>query len=35
MPAATFQAPIDVEDQLEGIVDLVYWKAIYDKGVKR
>ena len=34
MPAAAVQVPIGVEDQLEGVVDLVRWKAIYNKGVK-
>ncbi len=34
MPAAAVQVPIGVEDQLEGVVDLVRWKAIYNKGPK-
>ncbi|KAH9954074.1 elongation factor G, mitochondrial [Russula dissimulans] len=34
IPAAAVQVPIGVEDQLEGVVDLVRWKAIYNKGVK-
>jgi peptide subunit release factor RF-3 len=34
MPAAAVQVPIGVEDQLEGVVDLVRWKAIYNKGTK-
>ena len=34
MPAATVQVPIDVEDQLEGVVDLVRLKAIYNNVVK-
>ncbi|KAI0295312.1 elongation factor G mitochondrial [Multifurca ochricompacta] len=34
MPAAAVQVPIGVEDQLEGVVDLVQWKAIYNKGAK-
>ncbi|KAI9432399.1 P-loop containing nucleoside triphosphate hydrolase protein [Lactarius indigo] len=34
MPAAAVQVPIGVEDQLEGVVDLVRWKAIYNKGAK-
>lgn len=34
MPAAAVQVPIGAEDQLEGVVDLVRWKAIYNKGVK-
>jgi elongation factor G len=34
MPAAAVQVPIGIEDQLEGVVDLVRWKAIYNKGVK-
>ena len=34
MPAAAVQVPIGVEDQLEGVVDLVRWEAIYSKGVK-
>jgi peptide subunit release factor RF-3 len=34
IPAAAVQVPIGVEDQLEGVVDLVRWKAIYNKGMK-
>jgi elongation factor G len=34
MPAAAVQVPIGAEDQLEGVVDLVRWKSIYNKGVK-
>ncbi|KAI9456033.1 elongation factor G, mitochondrial [Lactarius psammicola] len=34
MPAAAVQVPIGVEDQLEGVVDLVRWKAVYNKGTK-
>jgi elongation factor G len=34
MPAAAVQVPIGVEDQLEGVVDLVRWQAIYNKGTK-
>ncbi|KAF8465437.1 elongation factor G mitochondrial [Russula ochroleuca] len=34
MSAAAVQVPIGVEDQLEGVVDLVRWKAIYNKGMK-
>lgn len=34
MSAAAVQVPIGVEDQLEGVVDLVRWKAIYNKGTK-
>jgi len=36
MPAAAVQVPIasGVEDQLEGVVDLVRWRAIYIKGIK-
>ncbi|KAI0247542.1 P-loop containing nucleoside triphosphate hydrolase protein [Lactifluus subvellereus] len=34
IPAAAVQIPIGVEDQLEGVVDLVRWKAIYNKGTK-
>jgi elongation factor G len=34
IPAAAVQVPIGVEDQLEGVVDLVRWKAIYNKGTK-
>ena len=30
-----FKFPIGIENQLEGLVDLVRWKAIYNKGVKR
>ena len=34
MAAAAVHVPIGVEDQLEGVVDLVRWKAIYNKGIK-
>ena len=34
MSAAAVQVPIGVEDQLEGVVDLVRWKALYNKGTK-
>jgi elongation factor G len=34
MPAAAVQVPIGSEDQLEGVVDLVRWKAVYNKGTK-
>ncbi|PSR84231.1 hypothetical protein PHLCEN_2v5519 [Hermanssonia centrifuga] len=32
--AAAVQVPIGAEDQLSGVVDLVKWKAIYNKGEK-
>ncbi|KAH9015917.1 P-loop containing nucleoside triphosphate hydrolase protein [Lactarius pseudohatsudake] len=32
--AAAVQVPIGVEDQLEDVVDLVRWKAVYNRGVK-
>ena len=32
--AAAVQVSIGVEDQLEGVVDLVRWKAVYNKGTK-
>ncbi|KAI0247547.1 P-loop containing nucleoside triphosphate hydrolase protein [Lactifluus subvellereus] len=34
IPAAAVQVPIGVEDELEGVVDLVRWKAIYNQGTK-
>ena len=34
MPAAPVQVAIGVEDQLEGVVDLVCWEAVYNKGMK-
>jgi elongation factor G len=34
MPAAAVQVPIGTEDEFKGVVDLVYWRAIYNKGVK-
>ena len=34
IPAAAVQVPIGVEDELEGVIDLVRWKAIYNKGTK-
>ncbi|KAH9022714.1 hypothetical protein EDB84DRAFT_1678395 [Lactarius hengduanensis] len=32
--AAAVQVPIGLEDQLEDVVDLVRWKAVYNRGVK-
>ncbi|KAH9022717.1 hypothetical protein EDB84DRAFT_490873 [Lactarius hengduanensis] len=32
--AAAVQVPIGVEDQLEDVVDLVRWMAVYNRGVK-
>jgi len=36
MPAAAVQArvSIGIEDKFTGVVDLVYWKTIYNEGVK-
>ncbi|TFK38541.1 elongation factor G, mitochondrial [Crucibulum laeve] len=34
MPAAAVQVPIGVEDEFKGVVDLVYWRSIYNQGVK-
>ena len=34
MSAAAVQVPIVVEDQPEGVVDIVHWKAIDNKGTK-
>ncbi|KAJ7262292.1 elongation factor G, mitochondrial [Mycena haematopus] len=34
MPAAAVQVPIGVEDGFKGVVDLVYWRAIYNEGQK-
>ncbi|KAN0137562.1 elongation factor G mitochondrial [Lactarius tabidus] len=34
MPAAAVQVPIGAEDQMEGVVDLVRWKSIYNTGAK-
>ena len=34
IPAAAVQVPIGTEDEFKGVVDLVHWRAIYNKGVK-
>lgn len=34
IPAAAVQVPIGVEDGFKGVVDLVYWKSIYNEGQK-
>lgn len=34
IPAAAVQVPIGVEDEFKGVVDLVYWRAIYNQGQK-
>jgi elongation factor G len=34
MPAAAVQFPIGAEDTFEGVVDLVRWKAYYNRGAK-
>ncbi|KAG9080573.1 Elongation factor G, mitochondrial, partial [Ceratobasidium sp. UAMH 11750] len=34
MPAAMVQVPIGTESEFSGVVDLIRWKAIYNKGVK-
>ncbi|KZV77578.1 elongation factor G mitochondrial [Peniophora sp. CONT] len=34
MSAAAVQVPIGVEDELRGVVDLVRWKAVYNRGEK-
>src|ERR1700733_9381163 len=34
MPAAAVQIPIGVEDEFKGVVDLVYWRSIFNEGYK-
>lgn len=34
MPAAMVQVPIGTESDFNGVVDLIRWKAIYNKGTK-
>lgn len=34
MPAAAVQVPIGGEDDLQGFVDLLRWKAVYNEGTK-
>ncbi|KAF8995537.1 elongation factor G, mitochondrial [Cyathus striatus] len=34
MPAAAVQVPIGVEEDFKGVVDLVWWRAIYNEGHK-
>jgi hypothetical protein len=33
MPAPAVQFPIGVEDELEGVVDLIRWNVIISEGV--
>jgi elongation factor G len=34
IPAAAVQVPIGSEDEFKGVVDLVRWKSVYNKGIK-
>lgn len=34
IPAAAVHVPIGVEDEFQGVVDLVHWRSIYNQGVK-
>ncbi|KAF7760707.1 hypothetical protein Agabi119p4_10116 [Agaricus bisporus var. burnettii] len=34
IPAAAVQVPIGLEDEFKGVVDLVYWRSIYNQGYK-
>ncbi|KAJ7132875.1 elongation factor G, mitochondrial [Mycena crocata] len=34
IPAAAVQVPIGVEDGFKGVVDLVYWRSVYNEGQK-
>lgn len=34
MPAAAVQVPIGAEDNFTGVIDLVRWRSVYNKGHK-
>ncbi|XP_006456450.1 hypothetical protein AGABI2DRAFT_228411 [Agaricus bisporus var. bisporus H97] len=34
IPAAAVQVPIGLEEEFKGVVDLVYWRSIYNQGYK-
>jgi hypothetical protein len=34
IPAAAVQVPVGIEDKFKGVVDVVHWRSIYNRGQK-